>query len=136
MYLRLKAPVHLAGARVAPRHVAPLPLSACTAFTGVPAGCCAVWSQDELRPKNAKRMRVQHTINTAGKMPRSFTQHSAHEARVLQYVQVCVGVWVYGSKSGIVQVCGAGMCGQPRPFNQVNPYATPHQRSRHLWLSP
>ncbi|KXZ51889.1 hypothetical protein GPECTOR_11g323 [Gonium pectorale] len=44
-------------------------------------------AEDELRPKNAKRMRVQHTINTAGKMPRSFTQHSAHEARVLQYVQ-------------------------------------------------
>ncbi|GFR42728.1 hypothetical protein Agub_g3646 [Astrephomene gubernaculifera] len=44
-------------------------------------------AEDELRPKNAKRMRVQHTINTAGKMPRSFTQHSAHEGRVLQYVQ-------------------------------------------------
>ncbi|GIL93808.1 hypothetical protein Vretimale_187 [Volvox reticuliferus] len=44
-------------------------------------------AEDELRPKNAKRMRVQHTINTAGKMPRSFTQHTAHEARVLQYVQ-------------------------------------------------
>ncbi|EFJ52641.1 hypothetical protein VOLCADRAFT_102618 [Volvox carteri f. nagariensis] len=44
-------------------------------------------AEDELRPKNAKRMRVQHTINTAGKMPRSFTQHTAHEVRVLQYVQ-------------------------------------------------
>ncbi|GLC33992.1 Dynein regulatory complex subunit 7 [Pleodorina starrii] len=44
-------------------------------------------AEDELRPKNAKRMRVQHTINTAGKMPRTFTQHTAHEARVLQYVQ-------------------------------------------------
>ncbi|KAG2491059.1 hypothetical protein HYH03_010505 [Edaphochlamys debaryana] len=44
-------------------------------------------AEDELRPKNAKRMRVQHTMHTAGKMPRPFTQQSAHEARVLQYVQ-------------------------------------------------
>lgn len=46
--------------------------------------CCT----EELKPKNAKRMRVQHTINISSKMPRSFQAHSAHESKVLAYVQV------------------------------------------------
>jgi hypothetical protein len=44
--------------------------------------------QDELRPKNAKRSRVEHTKNTAGKMPHSFTHHTLQEARLLAYVTV------------------------------------------------
>jgi len=43
--------------------------------------------EEELKPKNAKRLRVQHTINMAAKMPRSFTSYSAAEEKVVAYVQ-------------------------------------------------
>ncbi|KAL6761433.1 hypothetical protein V8C86DRAFT_3131553 [Haematococcus lacustris] len=43
--------------------------------------------EDELKPKNAKRMRVQHTINIASKMPRSFSTQSGLENKILAYVQ-------------------------------------------------
>lgn len=44
--------------------------------------------EEELKPKNAKRLRVQHTINTSSKMPRSFNGHTQVETKVLAYVQV------------------------------------------------
>jgi hypothetical protein len=49
------------------------------------------WLTEELKPKNAKRMRVQHTINIASKMPRSFNTHTPMEGKVLAYVQVRCG---------------------------------------------
>ena len=44
--------------------------------------------EEELKPKNAKRMRVQHTTNIASKMPRSFVGWTPLETKALAYVQV------------------------------------------------
>lgn len=44
--------------------------------------------EEELKPKNAKRMRVQHTINIAAKMPKTFNMQTASEVKLLAYVQV------------------------------------------------
>jgi len=43
--------------------------------------------EDELKPKNAKRMRVQHAHNIASKMPRSFNMHTPAESKIMAYVQ-------------------------------------------------
>lgn len=42
--------------------------------------------EEELKPKNAKRLRVQHTINMSSKMPKSFNSYSQGESKVLAYV--------------------------------------------------
>jgi len=42
---------------------------------------------EELKPKNAKRMRVQHANNIASKMPRSFNIHTPAESKIMAYVQ-------------------------------------------------
>ena len=44
--------------------------------------------EEELKPKNAKRMRIQHTINISSKMPRNFSVQMPQEVKVLNYVQV------------------------------------------------
>lgn len=43
--------------------------------------------EEELRPKNAKRARVQHTGHIAAKMPKSYSVNTFQEGRVLSYVQ-------------------------------------------------
>jgi hypothetical protein len=43
--------------------------------------------EEEIKPKNAKKLRVQHTINMSSKMPKSFNGHSQAESKVLAYVQ-------------------------------------------------
>ena len=50
--------------------------------------------EEALKPKNAKRLRVEHTINIAGKMPKSFQGHSPKELKLIAYVQV--GCWAKG----------------------------------------
>lgn len=44
-------------------------------------------TEDELRPKNAKRARVQHTGHIAGKMPKSYSTLTHQESRLLAYAQ-------------------------------------------------
>ena len=52
---------------------------------------------EELKPKNAKRMRIQHTINISSKMPRTFVVQSPKETKVLAYVQVRLTQKLIGS---------------------------------------
>eukprot|EP00798_Chlamydomonas_sp_ICE-L_P031206 gene31206-6355_t len=44
------------------------------------------FSEEELKPKNAKRLRVEHTINVASKMPKSFVGWTGLETKSLAYV--------------------------------------------------
>jgi hypothetical protein len=44
--------------------------------------------EEALKPKNSKRLRVEHTINIAAKMPRTFQGHSPKELKMIAYVQV------------------------------------------------
>lgn len=57
--------------------------------------CLLVCMTEELKPKNAKRMRVQHTINISAKLPKTYNVQSQLETKMLAYVQVrqsCTGI--------------------------------------------
>ena len=86
--------------------------------------------EDELRPKNGKRLRVHHTINIASKMPRSFNVQTQGEAKVLEYVQVGVGGCVAGMTGGQMGEAACfsfGCCNFFSVSCEVDIYLDPHR---------